>query len=82
MKRSLTNRKKETTEINYMSKFRPTYDEEWKMKIREYIKDNPEEGFEEGEEKMFVKFAVNKYMAQKNELDKLKEKINQEMDSM
>jgi len=78
---NLDNNLKQTALNVIMSKFRPTYDEEWKMKIREYIKNNPKEGFEEGEEKTFVKYAVNKYMAQKQELEKLKDKLNQEIES-
>lgn len=58
---------------------RPNFDGEWWDKISEYLKENPEEGFESDQVKEFIKFVVNKYVSgsightEQEILDKLQE---------
>jgi len=42
------------------------FDSEWVEKVSEYIEEHPEEGFEPGEEKQFIKYVVNRYMSGKD----------------
>lgn len=57
-------------------------------KVSEYLKDNPEEGFEEEEVKQFMKFVLNKYMNSESslnqfeQLEELKQQINKKLDDI
>ena len=46
---------------------RPNFDGDWWDKVSNYLKNNPEEGFEEDQVKQFIKYAVNKEMSQNKE---------------
>lgn len=41
---------------------RPSFNKKWWKKIEDYLKENPEEGFEKHEVKQFIKLITNKYM--------------------
>jgi len=41
---------------------RPSFRKEWWEEIREYLEDNPDEGFDSEDVKEFVKFCVNRRM--------------------
>lgn len=65
-------------------KKRPTFDQEWWENIQNYLKENPEEGFNPQEVKQFIKYVVNKYMNSESnavtfgELKDLIEEVNLE----
>lgn len=42
---------------------RLNFRKEWTDEVREYLKNHPEQGFDEDEVRDFVKFITNKYMA-------------------
>jgi len=66
--------------LNFSQKF---YD-----KVSEYLKDHPEEGFEEDEVKQFIKFVLNKYMNsessvyQLEQLEQLKNQIDKKLEDV
>lgn len=52
---------------------RPSFRKEWWEEIREYLEDNPDEGFDSEDVKEFVKFAVNRRM--QSDTEKLAEEL-------
>jgi cell division septum initiation protein DivIVA len=69
-------------------KKRPTFDQKWWDEISNYLKEHPEEGFEEDEVKQFMKFVVNKYMNsesnvdQLQQLEKLRKQVNEKLEDV
>jgi len=41
---------------------RPNFDGDWWEKVEEYLREHPEEGFEESDVKQFIKAVVNQHM--------------------
>jgi len=39
------------------------FDEDWAEQIEDYLDENPEEGFDSDQLKGFIKYVLNKYMA-------------------
>ena len=61
---------------------RPSFRKEWWEEIREYLEDNPDEGFDSEDVKEFIKFCVNRRMEEhsdsvsKSDIEELEERIN------